>query len=221
MPSTPSLEQTALNNALWCDSVLRAQGRAGAFAPTLWHSPGPVPPYYPRAVTLAPLLDRAAQRRLADLQPGEAVKDSFASLPLSGFDLLFTASWYWHPAQAGTADAATVQDAVGLAAWVDAWGGGAGVFAPGLLADSSVTLLCWPAEGAIQAGCALNAGADVVGLSNLFGQDAAALAAIIQAAIGAAAGTPLLAYEAIGAESTALLAAGFHPLAPLRVLVRR
>ena len=69
--TAPTLERAALNNALWCASVVRAGGGATHFAPTLWWSVRPPPRYYPRAITLARALDRGAQQRLERLEPGQ------------------------------------------------------------------------------------------------------------------------------------------------------
>lgn len=217
MSPPPDLWRAARNNALWCDSVLRALGRPGDFGATLWFSAAAVPRFYPRAVTLAPKLDAAALAQLADLRSGDAVKDSFASLPLEGFETLFDATWYWRPPARG--DAARIAKATDLAAWVEAWGGGPGVFAPPLLHDPSVALLRWPAEGSPRSGCAVNRGAGLVGLSNLFGEAPAARSAAIEAAAAFAGDEALICYEADG-EAADLLAAGFQPLGPLRVLLR-
>ncbi len=219
MLAAPTREQAARNNALWCDSVLRALGRPRDIDAGLWFSAVPAPRFYPRAVTLVPELDAGALARLAALESGEAVKDSFASLRLEGFETLFDATWYWRPPAKGDATGGVIETAADLAAWVEVWGGGPGVFAPPLLEDSSVALLRWPADGPTRSGCAANRAAGVVGLSNLFGADAAARAAVIEAAAAFAGDEALVCYEADG-EAGDLLSAGFRPLGPLRVLTR-
>jgi len=217
--TAPTVAQAALNNALWCASVLRARGQASHFAPTLWWSVEPAPPLYPRAVTLAPALDRGATQRLGRLQAGDAVKDSFACLPQAGFEPLFEATWFWRDPGGGGAAAEAVTTPAGLAAWVTAWGEGEGIFAPALLQDPTVTFLSLRRDVDLVAGCVLNEAAGVMGLSNVFGRDEAARAEIVDAAVGRAGLLPLVGYEAIGEQRT-VRAAGFRPLGPLRVLLK-
>lgn len=220
--AAPTIAQAALNNALWCAAVIRAHGKAAHFAPTLWWSVEPSPPLYPRAVTLAPALDDGAQQRLARLSPGDAVKDSFATLPLQGFERLFDATWFWRAPstmkEGGGAPAPVhVRTPEALARWIAAWGKGEGILPSALLQDRSVLIL---ALGDFEAGCILNLTDGVVGLSNLFGRDAALRARTIEAAAREAGEHPLVGYEATGADGD-WTAAGFQPLGPLRVLLKR
>lgn len=222
MAAAPTPEQAALNNALWCASVVRAAGGADHRAATLWWSAGPPPPLYPRAVTLARDLDAGDRARLEALAPGEAVKDSFACLELDGFETLFDATWFWRPPRPGAGVAAErVTTPAALAGWRRAWGEeqGEAILGPALLRDPAVLILGLRDGEGFAAGCVLNRGAGVMGLSNLFGRDAAARAAMIEAAARAAGELALVDYEADGAEE-AVLAVGFQPLGRLRVLLR-
>jgi len=214
---SPTAAQAALNNAAWCASVVRAHGGTAHFAPTLWWSVAPSPPLYPRAVTLAPRLDSGAQQRLARLDAGDAVKDSFAALPLDGFEPLFDGTWFWRPPSGGGPAATRVCSEDAFARWIAAWGEGEDILPPALLQDPNVLVL---ALDDVEAGCILNRSGDVVGLSNLFGRDAATRAATIEAAAREAGALPLVGYEAVGADAD-WLAAGFRPLGPLRVLLKR
>ena len=216
--AAPTVTQAALNNASWCASVIRAHGGTAHFAPTLWWSVEPAPPLYPRAVTLAPALDSGATQRLARLAPGDAVKDSFAALPLDGFDVLFEATWFWRASKGGAPAPAYVRTPEAFAAWVGAWGEGERILPTALLQDQSVLILAL--NEAMDAGCILNLAGGVVGLSNLFGRDAAARARMIEAAAREAGELPLVGYEAIGADED-WRTAGFQPLGPLRVLLKR
>ena len=217
--SAPSCEQAALNNALWCASVVRAQGGGSHFGPTLWWSVEAPPRYYPRAVTLARALDAGARQRLDRLAPGDAVKDSFACLPLEGFALLFEASWYWRAPRPAAAAAEAVVHPGELADGLAAWGGGADGLASALLEEPGVTLLADFGATGVDAGCALYVGAGVVGVSNLFGA-AAAQARLLDGAAAHAGPLPLVAYEQADAAGP-LQAAGFRALGPLRVLLKR
>jgi hypothetical protein len=217
MAAAPTAVQAALNNATWCASVIRAHGKAAHFAPTLWWSVEPSPPLYPRAITLAPTLDSGATQRLARLSPGDAVKDCFAALALDGFDLLFDGTWFWRAPKGGSPAPVYVRTPEALARWIAAWGEGEGILPETLLADPSVLILALGED--LEAGCILNRGAELAGLSNLFGRDAAARARMIEAAAREAGQHPLVGYEAAGADED-WRSAGFQPLGPLRVLLK-
>jgi hypothetical protein len=216
--AAPTVNQAALNNASWCASVIRAHGGTAHFAPTLWWSVDPAPPLYPRAVTLAPALDKGGEQRLARLAAGDAVKDSFAALPLDGFDLLFEGTWFWRAPKGGAPAPVYVRTPEAFAAWVAAWGEGEGILPPALLQDRSVLILAL--GDSIEAGCILNLAGGVVGLSNVFGRDAAVRAQMIEAAAREAGEVALVGYEPVGADED-WLAAGFQPLGPLRVLLKQ
>lgn len=177
---------------------------------TLWWSAQPAPRFYPRAVTLAKNLDEGARQRLQRLASGDAIKDSFATLALPGFDLLFEASWFWRPARAAKAPS-IIGDEAALKDWSMAWGGGDDLFHPALLADPTVKLAALYQGSQIIAGAALNEGAGFIGLSNLFGDKATLLSALAG---------PLVTY-ASGAEADLLLRCGFEALGPLKVWVKR
>lgn len=222
MTGAPTVEQAALNNALWCASVVRSTGGTAHFGPSLWWSVEPPPRYYPRAVSLVRTLDEGAGQRLQRLAAGDAVKDSFAALEAPGFETLFEAVWYWRPASAPstTAAAAAVGTEEELAAWVEGWGGGPAILVPALLEQPGVAVLALRdgAEPVPSAGCTLFTGAGLVGLSNLFGPLDRQRRLIEEAALRA--GPLPLASYARDEECDALLAAGFRPLGPLRVLAK-
>src|SRR4029453_1798166 len=92
-----TVQDAARNNALWCDAMARAHGRAGELAAAHWLCREPMPPFYPNLVTLD-----ASQRALDDvralrqsLPAGFGVKDSFSALSLEreSFRLAFEAEW--------------------------------------------------------------------------------------------------------------------------------
>jgi hypothetical protein len=186
----------ARNNAEWCDVVCRTHGMATAFHADAWVTPTRSPPAYPDAVTLHGSAVADDILALIDRSAGCSVKDSFASLDLSGsgFDVLFEAEWIHRPAAAPVPTDRlrwrVVKTVDELQAWASAHGGGA-VFRPALLDDPTVVVLSatdvdgGPATdvdgGVASAGWAdsdrlhrLAAGAignrsqTVVGLSNLF-----------------------------------------------------
>ncbi|MFI5590838.1 hypothetical protein ACIA5G_37725 [Amycolatopsis sp. NPDC051758] len=174
-------------NAAWC--ALVAGG--GRFGPRAWTSPRRTPQYYPDAVTLDPRATVSDVLPFVDGSAGCSVKDSFATLELPGFSVLFEATWI---------------------------GCGPGIPEPGWqraaspLGDS-VALLS-RGENQVVA----HRGDGVVGLSNFTGPDVGWPGAV--AAVSAAfPGVPVVGYEHGGALDNAL-EHGAEPLGPLRVWVR-
>nr|WP_241837771.1 hypothetical protein [Streptomyces sp. CB03234] len=230
--SGPWARAAARNNAEWCAALCRAHGLgAGTFGDRAWTHPRRTPPYYPDAVTLVPgaaaheVLDRIDRSA-----PGCSVKDSFATLDLTGhgFEPLFDAQWIHRPAGApapqpeGAAPWAPVRTAAGLTAWETAWSGGddpLGLFRPALLADPATTVLAGRApDGRIVAGAVVSHSTGMNGVSNLFGTDPwpGCLAALARRHPG----TPVVGYEH-GDDLAAALRHGFTATGTLRIWVSR
>jgi hypothetical protein len=219
----------ARNNAEWCDLVCRTHGAATAFHADAWVTATRSPPGYPDAVTL----DRsvAADGLLArvDSSTGCSVKDSFASLDLSGdgFGVLFEAEWIHCPVPSGAPAGGAlrwraVETVDELQAWAFAHGGGS-VFRPALLDDPDVAvLLATDSGGNVAAGAIGNRSRTVVGLSNLYSVSAdpdEAWSGAVAALAAAFPGLPLVGYER-GEDLAAAHRAGFTGIGPLRVLLR-
>ncbi|WP_239135543.1 hypothetical protein [Actinoplanes derwentensis] len=127
-----------------------------------------------------------------DIGPGCSVKDSFADLDLAprGFEALFDATWIWRP-----------PDPVLIpVTWL--------VVSSSIVEDPTVTVFGGP-DGSVVA----HLSGDVVGLSNLQGPRASAVAAIA----GAFPGRAIVGYEQDLRDAVRL---GFEPLGPLRVWQR-
>jgi hypothetical protein len=195
----------------------------------------------PDAVTVAGVEAAPAQMEAIAALVGSTrqrewvVKDSFQSLDLNllGFEPLFDAEWV---ALSGPPPdvkhdpseyrSTTVTSKAGLIAWEQSWAGEKvdadaisepRVFTPRLLADTNVVFVSIQGDGGIVGGGILNRGAEVVGLSNLFGstinvvwQSLAAMAREIFP------GLPLVGYER-GYELAAAHQAGFETVGPLKV----
>lgn len=183
------LEWTVAENAQWCDLVC-----PGVFGARAWTSLARPPQYYPDAVTLTPDATAADVLPYVDGSPGCSVKDSFATLDLPGFSVLFEATW--------------------IAC-------GPGVPAPGWrrvddhrfpLDDSVAVLSDGPAE------VVAHRGDGVVGLSNFSGP-ARAWPGAVAAVSAAFPGLPVAGYEHGDALEVAL-DHGATALGPLRVWVR-
>jgi hypothetical protein len=231
----------AHNNAIWCDTVCRAHDRPGEFHETLWFTRLGTPRFYPDAVTMAgaeaaPVqLEAIASLISATRQREWFVKDSFQSLHLNslGFEPLFDAEWIaLSEARPDVKHhlreyrSTIVTGKAGLIAWEQSWAGEEvnaaaksvpRIFMWGLLADPNVVFVSIQRDNGIVGGGILNRGAEVVGLSNLFGSSIdmvyrrlAAMAAEIFP------GLPLVGYEH-GVELAAAHHAGFKTVGSLRV----
>jgi hypothetical protein len=180
--------EAAYNNAVLCDSVCRAHGLAGEFAPGIWINRHQVPQFYPNAVTFSEEADSASILRsinelVASAVPaGLAIKDSFSALELNslGFEVLFTAQWIYRPASMPLARSPIdgvrwikIENPKDLMRWEDAWRGESveapsRIFMPQLLQDPAFAVMAAYRAEKIVAGVIANRSGDVVGISNVF-----------------------------------------------------
>jgi len=163
------------------------------------------------------------------------VKDSFQSLHLNslGFEPLFDAEWIAlsEPPPAVKHDrsefrSTRVTSKAGLVAWEQSWAGEEvnaaaiyepRVFMPDLLADTNVVFVSIQRGGGIVGGGILNLGAEVVGVSNLFGSPIDTVWRSLVAMAGEIfPDLPLVGYER-GHELAAAHQAGFETVGSLRV----
>jgi hypothetical protein len=226
----------ARNNALWCEAVCAAHDRPGEFHEALWLNRFGTPRFYPDAVTLAGAVAAPTQMRAlsalidAPRDVGWFVKDSFYCLDLRalGCEILFDASWILSdpsapaiPVPAGVRWVA-IDHAVALTDWERVWRGAGSdeeIFRPPLLADPDVRIMALECCGAMIGGGILNRGADVVGLTNLFGIDvdlAAVWRGLAELAATLFPGLPVVAYDRDD-DLAAAVRAGFTRIGPLRV----
>lgn len=223
-------ELGADNNAQWCDLVVRSHGGYGVFADDAWTSPSRTPPLFPDAVTLNPSAQVVDLLSRIDTSSGCTIKDSFASLDLTGhgFRVLFDAQWIASPAHPQNdwnlpSDWALITEADRLSLWEEAWcpdDEATGLLLPELLSKDSLVL------GRIQndrfvAGGIVSRSAHVAGISNVFtnrGQSAETWSVVARCARMFFPGLPLIGYER-GAELVHAQRSGFHSAGPLRVWV--
>ncbi|MEV0626685.1 hypothetical protein [Nonomuraea wenchangensis] len=215
-------ELAARDNAEWCDTMCRAHGSGGVFAERAWTSAVRTPLYYPDAVTLSPAATAADVLGGIDAGPGASVKDSFATLDLPGFDVLFEAEWIHHPAPVTRPSPVVWEEATPgtLPEWERACFDGevSGLFPAALLAEVSV--LCGRIEGELVCGCVLTPRERVVGISNVFAtgcDEDTAWAGVVAAAAARFPGRPLVGYEQ---DPSAALRHGFDTAGPLRVWLK-
>jgi hypothetical protein len=215
------------NNADWCDLVCRTHGIATTVDQDAWLALRRSPPLYPDAVTLRERVRAGDLLRRVDSSPGCSIKDSYASVDLSGhgFRLLFEAEWVHRPAErhpAGQSPEWTqVRTAAQLRAWAGVHGGG-DVFHPALLEDPAVAILAAHDGDTVVAGAIANRSATAIGLSNVF-TTTIATDRVWSAAVNAISvhfpGLPVVGYER-GPSLRAAHRAGFTGVGPLRVWVR-
>ncbi|KAB8190677.1 hypothetical protein FH608_034795 [Nonomuraea phyllanthi] len=215
-----SVAIAARDNAGWCDTMCRAHGLPGTFGPRAWTNPARTPTLYPDAVTLSPDATAADVLPHIDSGPGASVKDSFATLDLPGFEVLFEAQWIFRappePRPAAIAWEA-VKDAETLRDWEQACfaGGVSGLFPPALLEE--VTIVCGRIEGDIVCGSVLSPRDEVVGVSNVFASGCdmgTAWEGTLSMAAGLFPGRPLVGWEIDPADA---VRQGFTTIGPLRV----
>ncbi|MFD8495157.1 hypothetical protein [Amycolatopsis sp. NPDC059657] len=208
-----TLAEAVHNNARWCDLVCRANANPGEFTPLAWTAKSRTPLYYPDAVTLDPAATAADILPAIDTTSGCSVKDSFASLDLEGFEVLFTATWI------------TCRPAPAPSPWIV-------VRDPETLRTADFDLEIFPADDSVsvlghfdddrwRSGAIVNVSGEVVGLSNLFttGDPAEAWSGVTAAIATRFPGRPIVGYEH-GADLAAAVDCGFTPLGDLRVWLK-
>jgi hypothetical protein len=222
----------AANNALWCDLVCRSHGITPEWADDAWTSSTRTPPLYPDAVSLHPAADLTGLLARIDASAGCSVKDSFSCLDPAphGFGVLFEAQWMVAPARHSTASPMPpgwilIRHPADLARWEEAWAGPdapRGLFSPRLLQSQEVAIAARREDGVVTQGAVFNRGADVVGVTNVFGRastEALPWSDCIAVAASVFPGLALVGYES-GQRLDEATGQGFEPAGLLRVLTR-
>jgi hypothetical protein len=221
--SLPTVADAARNNAEWCDVMCRAHGPAGSFGTGAWSTATRSPLYYPDAVTLTAQASADEILAVVDANPGCSVKDSYATLDLTGhgFHVLFAAEWI---GRSGGGSAAEVWPRVAgkdaLRDWESAWAhpdAPTQLFLPALLGHPNVLVVGDESGGAV-----LNRSANAVGVSNLFdrtGDVDAAWHAALAAANACFPGIPVVGYES-GDDLATARRHDFVTLGALRVWMK-
>ncbi|WFE90222.1 hypothetical protein K1718_02415 [Roseibium porphyridii] len=173
----------AHNNALWCDSVLKAAGANSRFQTGFWSAEDKVLPLYPNVVTLTKKPGAELYSVLRSLPSGASVKDSFDALDLSalGFQKLFSATWLFRSDQTNrkppvSSDWLKINHLQAFKKWLQNWNGNEALHnvLPARLMDvPTVEFAAIQKDGDFRAGAVFNSGPklegrDVIGLSNIF-----------------------------------------------------
>ena len=228
-------QHAAANNASWCNAVCAAHGQPGRIDAGLWWHGGPLPRFYPNAVTLRAqppqLMPRLQAMIDARQGTGWSLKDSFACLDLGALQCreLFSAQWLWRAGTPGPGEPRAglswrrLHRDHDLAAWERAWSADAPaperVFLPPLLDDAATGVIAVERGETLVGGVIVHGAAGVAGVTNLFtcGEDEHATRdACLAAASACFPAAPLVTYE-VDAEVALFTRLGFEPIGRLRV----
>jgi hypothetical protein len=221
----PRLRRAVDASIGWYDDLCALHGVGSSLEHGVWTSSTSPPPLHSDAVVVEPgvtaqdLLDRLADR------PECGVKDSFATLDLSGggMRVLFDASWIHLEAPPGGRPSpawSAVTTAAELATWT-ALHDTTGVLLPGLLSQAHFTVLAKYDEDRIVAGAVARLASGVVDVSNTYAVpgrqlDWSELTTVVSARFP---DRSLVGYTR-GEELDAATAAGFEVVGDLRVWMR-
>jgi hypothetical protein len=223
MPGADALTLAVRENAAWCDLVCRLHRFTPEGDGRLWWSARRTPDLLPDAVTLVPDLSVLDVLGHINDSVGASVKDSFATLDLSGqgWAVLFDATWIARPPGTVADDeiASTftiVRERYPFAAWCRAWGGPEGALPTGVRRASGVTVLGREGDAGFEDGAIVHrteiGGAAVAGVWNAFG----AWSDIADAVVHRRPDAWIVGYER-DTNLDAALEAGFSAIGPFRV----
>lgn len=175
----PTLSQAVLDNVEWCDLVCRSVDVSTGWSDRLWWTHDDAPPLYPDVITTVADVSYDVLAPLLDDRPVCTVKDSFASLDLSGdgFVVLFDATWVVRAA--GVPELAdpgweVLSDPDDLATWERGWRSGGGVpggLSPASLSGAPVSFLAERVGELLVGGAVAHHAGGVLGMSNVFRVD--------------------------------------------------
>ena len=223
----------ANNNADWYQAMFACRGLRYERKTFAFVGKDQPPPYHSNLTILSP--NRTDEilselRVVAETFQGVVgFKDSFCEFDLqaSGFEILFTASWIWRPAQTASPASAwlKVEHPLQLEQWEAAWKQSGSptderMFPEALLGSPDISFLGKMEGGEIVAGCAANLSDKCIGISNLFSrsreedlfQQASAAVASIDPC------RPIVGYVA-GHSREAACRAGYLTTGNLRIMV--
>jgi hypothetical protein len=212
----------------WYDDLCALHGVGSMLVDGLWSALETPPPLHSDAVVVEP--EVTADRVLARLDGRDrcGVKDSFATMDLSGdgMRLLFAATWMHHDGgrqrkRRTPPGWVAVTGADELAEWTGKHDT-AEVLLPPLLRRAHFRILARYADDRLVAGAVARLGSGTVDVSNVYTVPGHSLdwAELAEAVAAVFPGRPLVGYER-GDALAGALAGGFVPLGELRVWVRQ
>jgi hypothetical protein len=223
----PRLRSAVDASVGWYEDLCALHGVGSMLSDGVWSALDPPPPLHSDAVVVEPAVtaDRVLTRLEGRVRCG--VKDSFATIDLSGegMDLLFAATWFHREGGRSEERAAPpgwtpVRSADRLAEWTGQHDTGE-VLLPPLLRRGHFLFLAKQVDDRMVGGAVARLGSGVVDVSNVhavpgYSLDWAELADVVEAWFP---GRPLVGYER-GDALDAALAGGFVAVGDLRVWVR-
>ncbi|MEV4351410.1 hypothetical protein AB0J83_43695 [Actinoplanes sp. NPDC049596] len=205
----------------WYEDLCTLHGVGSVLTDGLWSALEPPPPLHSDAVVVEP--EVTASQVAARLEAREhcGVKDSFATMDLTGAGLsvLFEATWMYREAGVESPTVPSGWRVVTEAAELADWTGRhdtSEVLLPPLLRRAHFRILARYVDGQITGGAVARLGSGAVDVSNVWAVDWTEL---VGAVSGLFPGRPLVGYER-GEALASALDAGFVPLHGLRVWVR-
>ncbi len=225
MRMDPRLRSAVDASVGWYEDLCTLHGVGSMLADGLWSTLGAPPPLHSDAVVVEPAVTRDEVVARLDGRDHCGVKDSFATMDLSGdgMRLLFPATWIHRgpPRRRGTPPGwATVTGADELAEWTGRHDT-RDVLLPPLLRRAHFRILARYADDRLVAGAVARLGSGAVDVSNVWAVPGHHVdwAELADAVGGFFPGRPLVGYER-GDALAAALDGGFAPVGELRVWVR-
>ena len=220
----PRLRQAVDASLAWYDDIFALHGIPRVRTDVLWHALADPPPYHSTVKTITPGASTEAVVAAAAALDGGSIADSFGDLQPPGFDLLFEAQWLHVPGRETRtmpAGWSVVSRPEALALWCELHDY-VGVLPPAVLQHPRITVLGLFSGRDLLGGAVLHDGAEAVGLSNTWSVPEHPIdhGEVLAAARAVHPDRSLTDY-ASGDELTSMLDAGFEPVGPQRVWVRR
>ncbi len=209
----------------WYDDIFALHRIPVGCDEALWWAEGAPPRWHSAVKTLVPTTDPSAALQRMEAHPHGTIADSFGLLDLTswGFDLLFAATWLFHPgvAAAGPPPGWSRIDDPGLMARWNEHQDTVGVLPDDLWAHPRFTVLARHDGDELTGGAILHDAGTTVGLSNTWSSEGVPLdpGDLLDLAAEAHPGRAVVDY-ARGADLTTMLEAGFEPLGPQQVWAR-
>jgi hypothetical protein len=158
------------NNVAWCEIMSRLHGCESRVENNLWGLNKKAPIYYPDVITLSnEVLTNELLNFIGDTQV-EYIKDSYASLQLEEFEVLFEANWIYHELDGKLSSASVsyrkIHSKEELLSWNIA-SGLEGILLPNILSHPDVSIYANEGE-VVTDGFIVNCSGETIGVSNVF-----------------------------------------------------
>jgi hypothetical protein len=158
------------NNVVWCEIISRLHGCESRVENNLWGLNKKAPIYYPDVITLSTEVHTNELLNFIGDTQVEYIKDSYASLQLKDFEVLFEANWIYHELDgklsSGNGSYKKICSDEELLRWNIA-SSLEGVLHPDILSHPDVSIYANVGE-VVTNGFIVNCSGDTIGVSNVF-----------------------------------------------------